>query len=109
MSKPIAKDIIDNNFNQQKGSFLYFLQDKSVFDKNSFKEMLEAFKSAADDEVGISRTAQQINYIYGRALKCFMYHFDKNDKYKITDLPENYNKMIEILDKAIDYYFKTRI
>ncbi|MBP1531922.1 MAG: hypothetical protein ILA52_00275, partial [Alphaproteobacteria bacterium] len=63
MSKLSAKDIIDNNFNQQKGSFLYFLQDKSLFDKAAFKELLEAVKKAADEEVGISRTAQQINHI----------------------------------------------
>ena len=103
------KQILKDNFEEKDGSFLYFLHEKSVFNKESFKLLYEAIRAAADENVEISRNAQKIAFIYGTILKCFLYHFDKNDKYKIMNLPENYNKIIEILSKSVEYYFTTRI
>lgn len=104
-----AKQIIQDNFEEKNGSFLYFLHEKSLFNKNSFHQLYDAIRAVAEENVEISRNAQKIAFIYGLTLKCFLYHFDKNDKYKITNLPENYNKMIELLDKSVEYYFTTRI
>lgn len=104
-----ARDILQNNAEAKDNSFLYCLRNKSDFNKNAFKELCVAIKTLADDEVEISRTAQQINYVYTQVLKCIMYHFDKNDDFKINNLPENYSKLIEFLDTSTEYYFKTRI
>ncbi len=104
-----AKQILEDNFEEKNKSFLYYLHEKSSFSKDAFKQLYESIRTAAEDNVNINRTAQQITHIYGQILKCFLYHFDKNDKYKIANLPENYNKMIEYLEKSVEYYFTTRI
>lgn len=104
-----AMDILTDNAEAKNNSFLYYLRVKSKFDKESFKKLYASIRILADNEVGISRTAQQINYVYGQVLKCLLYHFDKDDEYKITGLPENYGKLVEYLEKSVEYYFKTRI
>ncbi len=104
-----TKQILEDNFKEENESFTYYLHEKSTFNKELFKQLCENIRASAEDGVGISRTAQQITHIYGQILKCFMYHFDKKDSYKISNLPENYNKMIEYLEKSVEYYFTTRI
>lgn len=104
-----AKQILEDNFTEKNESFLYYLHEKATFNRDAFKKLYESIRAAAEDGVEISRTAQQITHIYGQILKCFLYHFDKNDKYKIVNIPENYNKMIEYLEKSVEYYFTTRI
>lgn len=104
-----AKNILEDNVEEKNDSFLYYLHEKSEFNAEAFKKLYGAVRVLADNEVGISRTAQQINYVYGQILKCFLYHFDKDDEFKITNLPENYSKLIGYLDKSVEYYFKTRI
>ena len=104
-----AREILEDNVAAKNGSFLYYLLDKSFFNKEAFRDLMESIRSLSDEEVGISRTAQQINYVYGKILRCFLYHFDKNDEYKITNMPKHYNRLLEILDKGVEYYYKTRI
>ncbi|MBQ9270938.1 MAG: hypothetical protein IJ218_01560 [Alphaproteobacteria bacterium] len=104
-----SQQIIEDNFAEKNDSFLYFLHSKSMFNKDSFRALYEAIRATAEQDVDISRTAQKIAIIYGRILQCFLYHFDKNDTYKIINMPENYNKIIELLEKSVEYYFVTRI
>lgn len=104
-----AQQVLQDNFEEKNESFLYLLHEKSLFNKEAFRQLHDAIRALADQNVEISRNAQKIAFIYGLTLKCFLYHFDKNDKYKITDMPENYNKMIELLEKSVEYYFTTRI
>jgi len=104
-----AKKILEDNVEAKNKSFLFYLRNEASFNKEAFKRLYASIKILADDEVGISRTAQQINYVYGQILKSLLFHFDKNDEYKIKDLPENYGKLIEYLDNSVEYYFKTRI
>ena len=104
-----AMEVIENNYNAKADSFLYYLQDKSIFNKDAFRLLLESIRKVADEGVDISRTAQKINVIYSKILKCLLYNFDANDDYKIINLPENYNKLIALLDKNVEYYFSTRI
>ena len=80
-----------------------------MFDKAAFRQLYDAIRVVADDEVEISRTAQQITFIYGKILKFMLYHFDAQDPYSIINLPENYSKLIEYLDNSVEYYFATRI
>ena len=104
-----ARDILEDNVAAKNKSFLYYLRFEAIFNKDAFKKLHASIKVLADSEVEISRTAQQINYVYGQVLKNLLFHFDKDDEYKIKDLPENYGKFIEYLDQSVEYYFKTRI
>jgi hypothetical protein len=104
-----ANEILTDNFEVKNNSFLYFLRDKSMFNKEAFRALCEAVRAVADENIEISRNAQKINFVYAQILKCFLYHFDKADKYHIENLPENYNKVIDFLDKSVEYYFTTRI
>ncbi|MBR3676922.1 MAG: hypothetical protein IKN71_07300 [Alphaproteobacteria bacterium] len=107
--KKSAKQILEDNFESKNDSFLFYLREKSLFNKEAFRQLYDSIRKVADDDVAISRTAQQIVIVYGQILQYFLYHFDKDDSYKIVNMPENYNKMIEYLDKSVEYYFKTRI
>ena len=107
--KKSAKQILEDNFESKNDSFLFYLREKSLFNKEAFRQLYDSIRKVADDDVAISRTAQQILIVYGQILQYFLYHFDKDDSYKIVNMPENYNKMIEYLDKSVEYYFKTRI
>ena len=107
--KKSAKQILDDNFEAKNDSFMFFLREKSMFNKEAFRQLHDSVREIAEDDVAISRVAQQIVFVYGQILECLLYHFDKNDKYLIVNLPENYNKMVEYLDKSVEYYFKTRI
>ena len=104
-----AEQILEDNATEKEGSFLCYLHEKSSFDKELFHQLYDSIRAAAEKDIAVSRTARQIMHIYGQILKCFLYHFDKDDNYKIINLPENYNKMIEYLDKSVEYYFSTRI
>ena len=104
-----AKEILEDNVAAKNNSFLFYLRNDAKFNKEAFKKLYASIKILADSEVGISRTAQQINYVYGQVLKSLLFHFDKDDEFKIKDLPENYSKLIEYLDNSVEYYFKTRI
>lgn len=107
--KKSAQQVLEDNLEIKNDSFLYFLREKSMFNKEAFRVLYESIREIADKDVSVSRTAQQIVAVYGLVLECFLYHFDKNDPYSILNMPENYNKIIEYLNKSVEYYFKTRI
>lgn len=107
--KKSARQILEDNFEAKDESFLFYLREKSLFNKDAFRQLYDSIRKVAEEDVSISRTAQQIVVVYGQILQYFLYHFDKDDSYKIANMPENYNKMIEYLDKSVEYYFKTRI
>ncbi len=104
-----ASTILENNYELKAESFLYYLQEKRLFNKEALRQLCESIYALAEENINISRTAGKINYIYGAVLKCFLYHFDANDPYKITNLPENYNRMIGQFEKCVEFYFSTRI
>ena len=104
-----AQDILKSNSEINEGSFLYYLQRKQMFNKDAFKQLYDAIRQAADEKIEISESARDIKFIYGQILQCFMYHFDKNDRFKITNVPDDYNRFIKYLEDGVSYYFKTRI
>lgn len=104
-----AQQILDDNFELKNNSFLYFLRDKSTFKRDALKDLCVSIRDLAEEEVMISLNAQKINFIYAEVLKCVLYHFDPNDKFRIENLPENYNKQLAQLEKFVYFYFKTRI
>ena len=104
-----ALKIIEDNYNTQKGSFLFYLRECSSYNKEAFQKLHDSIRAAAEADIKVSETTRQIAFIYGQILKSFLYHLDTNDDYKILNFPQNYNKIIEYLDKSVEYYFVTRI
>ncbi|MBR1903717.1 MAG: hypothetical protein IJ824_00865 [Alphaproteobacteria bacterium] len=104
-----AEEILDNNYELKGESFLYYLQEKHTFYKEGLRLLCESIYALAEENVNLARRATKINFIYGAVLKCFMYHFDAEDPYKIINMPENYNRMIGQLEKCVNFYFSTRI
>lgn len=104
-----AREVLDANVEIKAGSFLHYLQNEQTFRKDAFKELYESIKQLSDENVGITDIARKINFVYGRVLKCFMYHFDAEDAYKITNFPSQYNKFLQLFENNVFYYFQTRI
>lgn len=104
-----AYEVLDNNYKISHDSFLYYLQNKRIFYKDGFRQLCESIYALAEDNINITQTAAKINKVYGQILKCFLYHFDTNDPFIITNLPDNYNRMISQLEKSVEFYFNTRI
>ena len=104
-----ADEILNSNYEIKDDSFLYYLLHKRIFHKDGLRKLCESIYVLAEANVNITHTAQKINVVYGEILKCFLYHFDANDPYIITNMPENYNRMINQLEKCVEFYFNTRI
>lgn len=104
-----ATEILENNYTVQNDSFTFILRENGRFEKEALRQLCESIYQLAETNVNISRTAAQINTVYGMVLKLFLYHFDPDDSFHITNLPENYNRMIEQLEKSVSFYFNTRI
>lgn len=104
-----ALAILNDNYEMQNNSFLYYLREKNLFNKEAFKQLHECIYDLSQQNVSISTVALKIHTIHSRILEAFLYHFDNNDSYTITNLPENYNKMLALLDKSVSFYFQTRI
>ena len=104
-----AEKILQNNFENKEKSFLFYLKRQQKFNKEAFKSLIEAIRFLSVNEVSISKTARQINAVYGQILQCFMYHFDRDDSFKIGNMPVEYNKILQYLNDSVDYYFTTRI
>jgi len=104
-----AQEILHNNYEMKDESFLYYLQKKHIFHKDGLRQLCSSIYTLAEENIYLTAIAAEINVVYGQVLKCFLYHFDTNDPYSITNMPENYNRMIEQLDKSVQFYFSTRI
>ena len=109
VNKMNAFQVLDDNYNMQNNSFLYYLREKSIFNKEAFKQLYDSIYALAEQNVEISAVALKIHIVHYRIIEALMYHFDADDAYKITNLPENYNKILAQMEKAVVFYFQTRI
>lgn len=104
-----AYEILDSNYKIEDGSFIYYLLNKRIFHKDKLRQLCESIYAVAEDNINLAGSTTKINVIYGQILKCFLYHFDPNDPYVITNMPENYNRIITQFEKCVQFYFNTRI
>ena len=109
VNKMDAFQVLDDNYNIQNNSFLYYLREKSSFNKEAFKQLYDSIYALAEQNVEISAVALKIHIVHYRIIESFMYHFDTDDAYQIKNLPETYNKILAQLEKAVAFYFQTRI
>lgn len=91
--------IIDDNIHAASQSFLYFLHEKNRFDIKSFMDLCN-YVQTLDCVSAIE--LRELYFIQNQILKHIIYHFDKNDISKISDLPPNYWHYMELLDVAIN-------
>ena len=108
-NKMNALEILEDNYVLQNNSFLYYLREKSLFNKEAFKQLYDSIYALSEQNVEISAVALKIHMIHYKIIEAFMYHFDTDDAYQIKNLPDNYNKILAQLEKAVAFYFQTRI
>ena len=104
-----AIDIINDNYTVKNNSFLYYLLNKGLFNRETFRQLYDSVSEITEQDVAISEVALKLYTIHTKILEAFLYHFNASDPYKISNLPENYNKILQQLEKCILFYFKTRI
>ena len=100
-----ALKILDDNFNAVHNSFLYYLHEKGCYHEAAFLELCDCLYTLCDAHLHENRVSYQIVFIYGQVLKHIVYHFDPADLSQISNLPDNYNEKIEILETLISAYF----
>lgn len=92
-------NIIYDNKNAVNHSFLYFLHDEDRFDEKAFYE-LYAYVSKLDS-ITLAEL-RDLYFIQDQVIRHIVYHFDQNDMSKISNLPTEYWKYIDLLAHAIN-------
>lgn len=93
------ESIIDDNVNAENKSFIYFLHEENKFDKKSFLDLCDYIQAL--DSITVLEL-RKLYFIQNQIIKHIVYHFDKNDMSKISNLPSNYWEYIERLDIIIN-------
>lgn len=99
-------EIIKDNVYANNQSFLYYLHEECCINYMEFEKLCDAVLEAKKVRHIQKDLDYMVNFIYGCILKNFMYHFDKNDLYTISNLGSDYNEeIIDKLDMVIKEYF----
>lgn len=100
-----ALKILNDNFEAEDSSFLYYLHEENYFDETAFSELCSSLSSLCDTHPHDKKVSAQIFFIYGQALRHIIYHFEPGDLSRISNLPCNYNEELEMLERIITKYF----
>lgn len=102
-----ALKILNDNFEAENHSFLYYLHEKDYFHETAFDELCSCISSLCclypHDEI----VSAQICFIYGQVLRHIIYHFDPGDMSRISNLPSTYNEKLETLERIVAEYFSS--
>ena len=110
MDKNKAKQIILNNHNADKNSFMYFLHEKNYFSDKLFWEYYDSIVALVmTDKDKTPELTKQITGNYQRILKYFVFHFDPDDSYVLKDFPIKYVEYMERLEYALMAYYSGNI
>ena len=78
-----------------------------MFSTEQFWKYYDSISVLAEtDEEKSMNTAMQITKSYQDILKCFIFHLDSHDGYKIANFPINYSDYMDRIEYAIWAYFK---
>lgn len=80
---------------------MYYLHERDNFNKKSFDEFLYALSHVTLYDI---ETYTGLEYVIRQIWRHICFHFDPNDSFNITNLPDNYIELIENLEKYIDTY-----
>ena len=96
--------VLHDNFKAEDNSFLYYLHEENSFHENAFSELCSCISSLCCTRPHDNVVSAQIFEIYGQILRHIIYHFDPGDLSRISNLPDNYNEKLEILERIITNY-----
>lgn len=101
-----AKQIIQDNYKCEGNSFIYYLHEKSAFDKEGFWAFYDSVVALVEcEELKTPELTRQIAEVYQLILKYFMFHFDPAELYVIEGFPKVYIGYIERMEYALMAYY----
>ncbi len=102
-------EILNNNDKGEKGSFIYFLHEKNIFEIKAFWEYYDCLISITKKSKYTTldrEISKKIFRTYSYVLKSTIYHLIENDCLEIKEFPtEKIGKFIERLEVVIEGYF----
>lgn len=101
-----SKQIIQDNYSGNKGTFIASLNDESRFRTELFWELYESIAAFVEHKVYSDELTAQISSVYQRMLKEMIWHFSPTDSSVIANMPENYDDYIERMDSAVEAYMR---
>lgn len=100
-----ALKVLNDNFEAENNSFLYYLHEEYFFHKTAFSELCGSLSALCHTHPHDKAVSAQICFIYGQVLRHIIYHFDPDDLSRISNLPCDYNEELEMLERIITKYF----
>ena len=101
-----AKQLLLDNYNGEGESFVFFLNEKSLFRPEKFREYYESIIAFAESEEDKSpEIAKLVSRSYQAILRFIISHLDPKDSYVITDFPDNYFDYLEEIEYAQAVYY----
>lgn len=93
--------MIEDNFKAANNSFSYYLHERNLFDTDAFAKLIDDINALEEKQEDV---LEQLRFIQIEILKHIVYHFDPNDKSRITNLPDDYWEYLTELEYAIGRY-----
>ena len=98
--------IIHDNYKCEGNSFIYYLHEKSAFDKEGFWAFYDSVVALVEcGELKTAELTREITGVYQLILKYFVFHFDPADGYAIEGFPKVYIGYIERIEYALMAYY----
>ena len=92
------RNLIEDNKKAENKSFLYYLHEEKVFDRQSLANLCHYVEKI--DSISIDQL-RDLHFIENQILRHLVYHFDSNDLSKISNLPDEYWEYIESFEQAV--------
>lgn len=93
--------VLKDNINARNNSFMYYLHERDTFNEDKFKEFLYGLSHVTLYDI---ETYMGLEYVIRQIWRHISCHFNPNDSFEITDLPENYIRYIEWLEMEVTVY-----
>lgn len=92
------RNLIEDNKKSENQSFLYYLHEEKVFDRQSLANLCHYVEKI--DSISIDQL-RDLHFIENQILRHLVYHFDSNDLSKISNLPDEYWEYIKSFEQAV--------
>ena len=99
----LENNLIKDNIRADNQSFLYYLHEEKVFDKQSLADLCHYIEKLDSISIELLR---DLHFIEQQILRHLVYHFDSNDLSKISNLPIDYWKYIEPFEQAVENLYE---
>ena len=96
-----GQSIIEDNINARNNSFMYYLHERATFKEKSVDEFLDQLRHVTHYDV---ETYMGLEYVIRQVWRHLSSHFDPNDLFEITNLPEDYIRYVKQLELEVNVY-----